>query len=1167
MLILVLFLMEFYPGDSGGDGDGAVGIRCWTLGVAEHYYNGTVVYLTGNLTIRAGERYVYDGSMVIFNCTSDGGVELRVERGGELIIRNGTKLTINRTGNYSNNYGYNYVVRAELGSRIRIEDSNISYAGYGDRDKSGLVIYADNVTIRNTKFYRCYSGIYFRACNNSRVENCTFFEIEKNAVSYEALYFEYEVGTTHNVTECKFINIGGTGLWANENIRHLNVSSSYFVNCSTGIFARTVSFFVYNNTILNSTTGILFIDAYKMRIELNRLKSCQKGISLENAGCTAIEMNIIENCSTGINAYRNFPYYYLLIRFNSIRNASTGVDITYSDNVTVEGNSIEKCKDYGIKYFGHFTTRFGNFYLHNRLSYNEYGIYIRSKDVGLIQDNNFIGNTHSGIYLYDAYNLTIVNNTIKHSMMGILAISCKDLRITECNISNVEEGVNLTSCSNIIFSITSISNTNGVLKILYTTNGWFELNSFNDSEVGIFVNERSSHLTFTKNQFNRNPCHAVDLGSSQWDFNGYGNYWGGVEDYHDWNGDGIVDRPYVIDEDSVDHYPLIKPWGEPYNRGIRLVRVPGNGTRVAAGRWFNYTFRAEDPDGDRPWYELVSYPEVNFTLENTTGNFSYMPGEGDVGRVNFTVTVYDRNGSRDSISFYLVVLPPNNPPIVGEIGRVRVVVGEVGRVYLNISDPDGDDVSVRVVSSEAPFELHFYYYEYIWFRTSEGDEGIYRVVLEVDDNNGSVVRVVFEIEVIPPNREPIVEGIVDQECYVGDEFRYQVIARDPNPDDVLTYRIEYSGRGFAEIDEGGLILIIPAIEDVGVQEVRVWVSDNNGSEVMVRFNLTVKERNHAPEGDEHVEVVVSAGDVIEVGLDVEDSDGDELVVGVEGERPRWLRVEGLVLYLSPRIEDIGDYTIYLNVSDGRGGYLEVELRVMVVEGEVPVLLLPERVVMKERERSEIHYEVEYRGNGSVYVQLLTEYGWCEEVDGGIILEPEDGDAGRYELRFEVGVEGGVSGEVGMDVEIERNLTTLQCEVSVIPYRDEYKVGEEVIFRVVWSGYGGELGFHWEVLLGGERYFEGNGTEVRVRFDRAGEYVVRVSVVGEGAPIEEAVIDVREEGVGGGGRMWRVVIGAVITLVVIVILVVLYFKGGINRLNLFKRAEGQGSPQRSQRGGF
>jgi len=106
------------------------------------------------------------------------------------------------------------------------------------------------------------------------------------------------------------------------------------------------------------------------------------------------------------------------------------------------------------------------------------------------------------------------------------------------------------------------------------------------------------------------------------------------------------------------------------------------------------------------------------------------------------------------------------------------------------------------------------------------------------------------------------------------------------------------------------------------------------------------------------------------------------------------------------------------------------------------------------------------------------------------------------------------------------------------------------------------------LLGGERYFEGNGTEVRVRFDRAGEYMVRVDVIGEDEPIEEVVVNVREvEGVGGGGRMWKVIIGVVITLVIIVVLIVLYFKGGIIKSILFKRAEDQGSPQRSQRGGF
>ncbi|UCD92284.1 MAG: right-handed parallel beta-helix repeat-containing protein [Methanobacteriota archaeon] len=70
----------------------------------------------------------------------------------------------------------------------------------------------------------------------------------------------------------------------------------------------------------------------------------------------------------------------------------------------------------------------------------------------------------------------------------------------------------------------------------------------------------SLNVSVTQNDFVYNQDNANDDLSNTFDDGYKGNYW---DDYNgtDSNGDGIGDIPYFIDNNSVDHYPLIYPVG------------------------------------------------------------------------------------------------------------------------------------------------------------------------------------------------------------------------------------------------------------------------------------------------------------------------------------------------------------------------------------------------------------------------------------------------------------------------------------------------------------------------------------------------------------------------------------------------------------------------------
>jgi nitrous oxidase accessory protein NosD len=74
---------------------------------------------------------------------------------------------------------------------------------------------------------------------------------------------------------------------------------------------------------------------------------------------------------------------------------------------------------------------------------------------------------------------------------------------------------------------------------------WFTANDpavfYHNNFLGSISFDRAGNVTYT------------------WDNGAEGNYWSGYTGT-DANGDGISDTPYVINENNIDVYPLMKPY-------------------------------------------------------------------------------------------------------------------------------------------------------------------------------------------------------------------------------------------------------------------------------------------------------------------------------------------------------------------------------------------------------------------------------------------------------------------------------------------------------------------------------------------------------------------------------------------------------------------------------
>jgi parallel beta-helix repeat protein len=160
--------------------------------------------------------------------------------------------------------------------------------------------------------------------------------------------------------------------------------------------------------------------------------------------------------------------------------------------------------------------------------------------------HNMISNAEQGISFNGPSYNTVISNSISDTSIGIgLWVNSYYSNIANNTISNSSDtGIHIDNSPYTLFIDNTIVNSN----------------------YGIYLFQ--SHLSTIYHNGFINNTQQVFLSNSlgtTWD-DGYpsgGSYW---SDYAgvDANEDGIGDTSYTIDSDNVDHYPLMKPWAQPW---------------------------------------------------------------------------------------------------------------------------------------------------------------------------------------------------------------------------------------------------------------------------------------------------------------------------------------------------------------------------------------------------------------------------------------------------------------------------------------------------------------------------------------------------------------------------------------------------------------------------
>jgi parallel beta-helix repeat protein len=185
-----------------------------------------------------------------------------------------------------------------------------------------------------------------------------------------------------------------------------------------------------------------------------------------------------------------------------------------------------------------------------------YAITINSTDLPLIIKDVYLhsgGLSHSGIRLSNVENIRVENSTISNGATGVYVKGSTNIALLSNNVTaNRFGGIVILSSSNITVVGNTVSRNSG---------------------AGVEVEFQSANVSLYHNIFIDNQVQAIDEAGSYWD-NGYpsgGNKWSNYDAADLCSGpnqddcgypippnpDGIGDRPYTIDSNSIDRYPLM----------------------------------------------------------------------------------------------------------------------------------------------------------------------------------------------------------------------------------------------------------------------------------------------------------------------------------------------------------------------------------------------------------------------------------------------------------------------------------------------------------------------------------------------------------------------------------------------------------------------------------
>jgi alpha-tubulin suppressor-like RCC1 family protein len=334
------------------------------------------------------------------------------------------------------------------------------------------------------------------------------------------------------------------------------------------------------------------------------------------------------------------------------------------------------------------------------------------------------------------------------------------------------------------------------------------------------------------------------------------------------------------------------------NRDPVMATITDGTLNIRYDRTLKLVLDAYDPDGDPLTFSANSTDLAKLpgspTFDAATRTFTWTPPAQAVADAPYVVNfeVRDDKGGRDSKPASIRVVADNSSPIIQPIGSKLVAEGQLLVVQLDVSDPDGDAVTVTLDKSQLPAgndaALDNRRLVLTWtpsFQDGRANQP-YPVTLTARDPAGAETSASFGIWVTDVNRAPVITAPDEVTVKAGTQSRLVIAATDPDSDPLtVTFDAsELPAGNNASFDSTTLTLTwTPAAADVQATpwKAKFTASDGKGGTFTKSVLYVVSNDNSGPVFTPVMPPTATVGTPISFAVKASDPDGEAVTITMD----------------------------------------------------------------------------------------------------------------------------------------------------------------------------------------------------------------------------------------------------------------------------------------------
>ena len=425
-----------------------------------------------------------------------------------------------------------------------------------------------------------------------------------------------------------------------------------------------------------------------------------------------------------------------------------------------------------------------------------------------------------------------------------------------------------------------------------------------------------------------------------------------------------------------------------------------------AGQQYRYDVEASDVEDDPLTFSFQIAPE-GMTIDPQTGLIEWLPTAAQLGSHVVKVLVSDGRTDPVKHSYYLEVqLPTNTVPSITTEAPLSTIVGQLYSYDVDAIDPDGDTLEYSLVSAPSGMTIDSVSGLITW-TPDAAMLGSHEVSLQVNDGQGGVASQSYNLLVNPPpNTAPTIVSSAQLSATEGQTYSYDVEAIDPDGH-ALSYSLLSAPSGMTIDAASGLIVWIPSAGQQGSHAISLQVDDGHGGIATQAYTLVVSPPpNTAPSITSSPLLSATEGQSYIYDVQATDVDGDTLTYRLLS-APSGMTINsgsGLISW-SPSTGQQGDYSVSVEVADGRGGVANQTFNLVV---SPPPNSLPSIISTAELNATEgqpYNYDVEASdpdGDPLVYSLVIAPTGMTIDSASGLIgWTPVAGQLGSHDVSVQV----------------------------------------------------------------------------------------------------------------------------------------------------------------------